>query len=412
MPFNRERRVVVTGIGAISPLGLTAEETWESMVAGRSGAGPITLFDARDYPVRFAAEVKDFDPEVVFGRRRARHLDRAVQLALTATREALDNSKLDVGAAPERIGVIYGTGMGGLKALEDGAEVMLRRGPEWISPYACLMAIPNMAAGEIALEWGIQGHSSCTVTACAASANAIGEGYEMIRQGRLDAMVCGGSESAVTRLGIGGFAAMKALSTRNDDPEGASRPFDAGRDGFVMGEAAATVVLEERDAALTRGAPVLAEIVGYGSSSDAHHITAPHPEGDGLVRAMRGACLDAEIEPWEVDYINAHATSTPAGDRVESLAVRRMFGDRVPPISSTKSMTGHTLGAAGALESVVSIQALRSGILPPTINYQQPDEGCDLDYVPNRARPAKVEVVMSNSFGFGGHNVTLVYRRA
>lgn len=412
MQLNRDRRVVVTGVGVISPLGLTVEETWESMVAGRSGAGPITLFDASDYPVRFAAEVKDFDSAAVFGRRRARHLDRSVQFALTATREALDASKLDIGAAPDRIGVIYGTGMGGLKALEEGAEVMLTRGPEWISPYACLMAIPNMAAGEIALEWGIQGHSSCTVTACAASANAIGEGYELIRSGRLDAMVCGGTESTVTRLGIGGFAAMKALSTRNDDPERASRPFDARRDGFVMGEAAATVVLEEREAALTRGAPILAELIGYGSSSDAYHITAPHPDGDGLVRAMQEAIDDAGIKPGAVDYINAHATSTPAGDRVESLAVSRVFAERVPPISSTKSMTGHTLGAAGALESVVSIQALRTGILPPTINYEEPDQGCDLDYVPNRARAAKLAVVMSNSFGFGGHNVTLLYRKA
>ena len=406
------RRVVVTAVGAVSPLGLTVEATWEAMLAGRSGVARISSFDAGGLDVRIAAEVDDFDGEAVFGKRRARHLDRVVQFALAASREALESCKLDVAASAERIGVVYGTGIGGLRSLTAGMDTLRSRGPEWVSPYVLPMMIPNMAAGEIAMEWGLKGPNSCTVTACAASAHAIAAGADLIRLGRADAMVCGGSESGIIELGVTGFSAMKALSTRNDDPEGASRPFDRGRDGFVMGEGAATVILEDRDIALARGAPILAELAGYGSTCDAHHMTAPHPQGDGAVRAMQEALADAGAEPGDVGYVNAHGTSTLPNDRVETIAIRRVFGAAAPPVSSTKSMTGHTLGAAGALESVVCVQVLRTGVLPPTINQQDPDPECDLDVVANHARLQPVELALTNSFGFGGHNVTLAFRRA
>jgi 3-oxoacyl-[acyl-carrier-protein] synthase II len=405
------RRVVVTGVGAVSPLGLTVASTWAGVVAGHSGVGPITLFDPEGYAVRIAAEVRGFEPEAVFGRRRARHLDRVTQLALVATGEAVESSKLDVGADPERVGVVFGTGIGGIRSLEEGLAVLNARGPDWVSPYTLPMMIPNMVAGEVAMEWGIRGYSSCPVTACSASATAIGEGMDLIRAGRADAVVCGGSEAPITHVAVAGFAAMKALSTRNHDPEGASRPFDAGRDGFVMGEGAAVLVLEDMELARRRGAPILAELAGYGATTDAYHMTTPHPEGDGAVRAMRAACRDAGLEPAAIGYVNAHGTSTPPNDRVETLALKRLFGEKVPPVSSTKSMTGHTLGAAGALEAVLCIQALNQHTLPPTINQEQPDPDCDLDYVPNRARPADPQVVMTNSFGFGGHNASLVFRR-
>jgi 3-oxoacyl-[acyl-carrier-protein] synthase II len=333
-----------------------------------------------------------------------------VQLALVATGEAIEHSKLDIAADPHRVGVVYGTGIGGLATLEEGARTLMERGPEWINPYLLPMLIPNMAAGQIAMEWGIRGYSSCTVTACSASARPMRIRSKDSPMAWADAVVCGGSEAAVTRLGLAGFAAMKALSTRNDDPEGASRPFDAGRDGFVMGEGAATLVLEEREGALARGATVLAELVGYGSTSDAHHVTAPHPEGDGAVRSMLAACADAGVDVGEVDYINAHGTSTIPNDRTETLAVRRVWGDGAPPMSSTKSMTGHTLGAAGALESVACIQALRGGILPPTINLEVADPDCDLDYVPTVARHHPIRLALTNSFGFGGHNASLLWR--
>jgi 3-oxoacyl-[acyl-carrier-protein] synthase II len=406
------RRVVVTGVGVVSPLGLTAASTWDGLVSGRSGVGPITLFDPDGFPVRIAAEVRDFDPVSVFGKRRARHLDRVTQLALVATAEAMEASKLNVGADPHRVGVLFGTGIGGIQSLEDGVNVLTGRGPDWVSPYTLPMMIPNMVAGQVAMEWGIRGYSSCTTTACAASAQAIGEGLDLIRAGRADAIVCGGAEAAITRVGIAGFGAMKALSTRNDDPPEASRPFDAARDGFVMGEGSAVLVLEEREAAQRRGAPILAEVAGYGATSDAHHMTQPHPEGDGALRAMRLACQDANLRTESVDYVNAHGTSTPPNDRIETLALKRFFGEKVPPVSSTKSMTGHTLGAAGALESVICIQALNEQTLPPTINQVNPDPDCDLDYVPNQARPASIDTAMTNSFGFGGHNATLIFRRA
>jgi 3-oxoacyl-[acyl-carrier-protein] synthase II len=405
------RRVVVTGIGVVSPLGLTASATWTGLVAGRSGVGKISLFDPSEFPVRIAAEVPGFDAEAVFGRRRARHLDRVSQLALVATKEAVEHSGLDIAAAPDRVGVLWGTGIGGIRALEEGVDVLNARGPDWVNPYSLPMMIPNMTAGHIAMEWGIRGYSSCTVTACSASAQAIGEGLDLIRAGRVDSIVCGGSEAAVTRVAIAAFAAMKALSTRNDEPEKASRPFDLRRDGFVMGEGAAALVLEEREAALQRGAPILAELLGYGVSSDAYHMTQPHPDGDGAVRSMQQALTDAGIETGAVGYINAHGTSTPPNDRIETVALKRVFGQSVPPVSSTKSMTGHTLGAAGALEAAVCIQVLNEQELPPTLNQETPDPDCDLDYVPNRARRAEVHVALTNSFGFGGHNATLVFGR-
>ncbi|MGA3221603.1 MAG: beta-ketoacyl-ACP synthase II [Acidimicrobiales bacterium] len=403
------RRVVVTGVGVISPLGLDVEQTWHALIAGRSGVRTITAFDAQGSDVRIAAEVRGFDSAVFFGRRRARHLDRVVQLALVATKEAIEVSKLDVATAPERTGVVYASGIGGIRTLEDGIRVLINRGAEWVNPYVVPMMIPNMAAGEIAMEWQLLGYNCCTVTACSASAHAIGTAFDAIRLGRADAMVCGGSEAAVTPVGIAGFAAMKALSTRNDEPERASRPFDAQRDGFVLGEAAATLVIEEREFALRRGAPVLAELVGYGATADAYHITQPHPTGDGAVRAMHAAIADAGLGPDDIDYVNAHGTSTPPNDRVETLALKRVFGASVPLVSSTKSMTGHTLGAAGALESVFSILALQNSVVPPTINLENPDPDCDLDYVANRARPAPLRYAMTNSLGFGGHNASLVF---
>jgi 3-oxoacyl-[acyl-carrier-protein] synthase II len=392
----------------VSPLGLTAASTWDALCAGQSGVGKISQFVADEYPVRIAAEVPGFDPVAVFGKRRARHLDRVSQLALVSTAEALESSGVDLSRDPGRCGVIWGTGIGGISSLEDGMDILNERGPDWVNPYTLPMMIPNMVAGHIAMEWGIRGYSSCTVTACAASTQAIGEGLDVIRAGRADVLVCGGSEASITRVAIAGFAAMKALSTRNDDPEGASRPFDAGRDGFVMGEASATLVLEEREHALGRGAPVLAEVAGYGVSSDAYHITQPHPEGEGAVRSMRLALEDAGLQPCDVGYVNAHGTSTPQNDRIETIALKTVFGAGVPPVSSTKSMTGHTLGASGALEAVFCVQALLDQVLPPTVNQERPDPDCDLDYVPNISRPVSFSAALSNSFGFGGHNASLL----
>ncbi len=406
-----QRRVVVTGIGAVSPLGLDAASTWAALAAGRSGVGKISQFDASEFPVRIAAEIEGFEPEAVFGRRRAKHLDRVGQLALVAAGEALGQSGLDTKAGADRIGTVWGTGIGGIKSLEDGLDVLNQRGADWVNPYVLPMMIPNMVAGNVAMEWGLTGYSTCTVTACSASAQAIGESLDLIRAGRVDAVVCGGAEAGITRVGIAGFAAMKALSTRNEDPEGASRPFDAGRDGFVMGEAAAALVLEERERALERGAPILAELMGYGATSDAYHMTQPHPEAEGAVRAMRDALADAGLGAGDVGYVNAHGTSTPPNDRIETYALKEVFGDKVPPVSSTKSMTGHTMGAAGALEAVICVLALNARLLPPTINQETADPDCDLDYVANSARPADIAVALTNSFGFGGHNASLVIGR-
>jgi 3-oxoacyl-[acyl-carrier-protein] synthase II len=407
-----ERRVVVTGIGMVSPLGLDAVATWDAVAAGRSGVGKISHFDASDYPVRIAAEVDGFDPVAVFGRRRAKHLDRVGQMALVAAGEALRQSALDPAVSSERIGTVWGTGIGGIRSLEDGLEILNTRGPDWVNPYVLPMMIPNMVAGDVAMEFGLRGYSNCTVTACSASASAIGESLDLIRAGRVDAVVCGGAEAPITKVGVAGFAAMKALSVRNDDPERASRPFDAGRDGFVMGEGAACLVLEERDRAIGRGAPVLAELLGFGATCDAYHMTQPHPEADGAIRAMREALADAGLDAGDIGYVNAHGTSTPPNDRIETLALKQVFTEKVPPVSSTKSMTGHTLGAAGAIEAALCVLALNHQILPPTINQEDADPACDLDYVANRARPAAFRRVLTNSFGFGGHNVSLVFGSA
>ncbi|MDQ3106244.1 MAG: beta-ketoacyl-ACP synthase II [Actinomycetota bacterium] len=397
-------------MGAVTPVGTGVAATWDSLVNGRGGAGPLQAFDPKELSVRIAAEVKDFDGDAIFGKRRARHLDRFVQLAVVATREAIESSGVDVTHDPNRVGVVYGSGIGGIATLEKEILQMAQRGPSKVSPYMCPMMIPNMAAGEIAMEWGLLGPNTCTVTACAASAHAIGDAADMIRLGRADVMIAGGSEAAINPISMAGFAAMKALSERNDDPEHASRPFDAGRDGFVAGEGAATLVLESLDSALARGATILAELVGYGLTSDAFHITAPHPEGNGAIRCMQMALDQAGLAPSEVGYINAHGTSTPPNDRIETMAVKAVFGSSVP-VSSTKSMTGHLLGAAGALEAIACVQVLQTDTLPPTINYDDPDPACDLDYVPNVARPGRVDAVLSNSFGFGGHNGTLLFKR-
>ncbi|GAC1532736.1 MAG: beta-ketoacyl-ACP synthase II [Acidimicrobiales bacterium] len=405
-----DRRVVVTGMGAITPVGTGVEATWAGLVAGTSGVAAIESFDTSDFAVRIAAEVKGFDAAATFGRRRSRHLDRFTQFALVVAREAIESAGEGFAPDPTRAGVVFGSGIGGIQTLEEQVLLMAEKGPERVSPYMCPMMIANMAAGELAMEWGLRGPNTCTVTACAASAHAIGDAADLIRLGRADVMVAGGSEATVNPITLAGFAAMKALSERNDDPIHASRPFDAGRDGFVVGEGAAALVLEEREQALRRGAPIIAELVGYGLSCDAHHITAPHPDGDGAIRSMRMALEQAGIEPADVGYINAHGTSTPPNDRIETLAVKAVFGSTVP-MSSTKSMTGHLLGAAGAVEAVACIKTLQTATIAPTINYTDPDPDCDLDYVANAARSTVVDIAASNSFGFGGHNATLIFAK-
>jgi len=402
------RRVVVTGLGAVSPVGLDVASTWESLVDGKGGAGPITQFDATNFPVRIAAEVTGFDPTAIFGKRRARHLDRFAQLGLVAAREALEASGVLDGIDPERGGVVWGSGIGGLRTLEEEILLMHERAPDRVSPYLAPMMISNMAAGEIAMEHHLLGPNSCTVTACAASAHAIGDAAELIRWGRADVMVAGGSEGSITPIGMAAFAAAKALSERNDEPERASRPFDRGRDGFLAGEGGACLILEDRARAVARGADIWAEVSGYGLTSDAFHATAPHPEGDGAIRCMRLALVDAGVDPSDVGYVNAHGTSTDLNDRTEAHAIKVVLRDQVP-VSSTKSMTGHLLGAAGALEAVATILAIRRGVLPPTINHDEPDPEIGLDVVPNVARDHQVKVALSNSFGFGGHNATLVF---
>ena len=406
-----DRRVVVTGTGAVTPLGPDVEQTWAAMVAGRSGVGPIRSFDASDLPVRIAAEVRDFSVDEHFGVRDARRIDRFAQLGLVAARQALAQSGLDVAARPERVGVVFGSGLGGLTTIVDQVGVLADRGPSRVSPFLVPMMIPNMAAGQIAIECGATGPTSCPVTACAASANAIGEAADLIRLGRADAVVAGGADAVVTPICVAAFAQMKALSSRNDDPEAASRPFDSGRDGFVIGEGGAAVVLEELEHARARGAVVLAELAGWGSTCDAHHLTAPDPAGTGPAAAMRAALADAGLAPDAVGYLNAHGTSTQLNDRTEALATREVLGVGVA-VSSTKSVTGHLLGAAGAIEAVACIQVLRTGLVPPTVNLERPDPDCGLDMVTGEAREAAVDVALSNSFGFGGHNVTLALRRA
>ncbi len=411
------RRVVVTGLGTINPLGHTVDDTWKAALAGTSGVDRITAFDPSRLATQIAAEVKDFDPEDHFERKDARRMDRFTQLFMVATAQALQDAGIAFDPADpdaRRAGVVIGAGIGGMLTFVEGIDTLRERGPSRINPLTIPKLISNMGAGMASIEFNLYGPTNCTVTACSASANAIGDAAEIIRRGAADVMVAGGSEAVICEFAVGSFNSSKALSTNNDDPQGASRPFDLNRDGFVLGEGAATLILEERERALARGADIHAELIGYGMSADAYHITLPRPGGAGAAAAMVAAMEDAGIEPAEVDYINAHGTSTSANDATETAAIKLALGDRAGSvaISSTKSMTGHLLGGAGAMEAVFSILAINRSTLPPTINYQTPDPECDLDYVPNTPREADVSTVMSNSFGFGGHNVALVFRAA
>ncbi len=406
------RRVVVTGAGAITPLGHTAAETWQAMVAGKSGVGAITAFDAEGVASRIAGEVKGFDPTVRLDRKEARHMDRYTQLAMFAGLDALEDSGLRVEDLPERVGVLIGSGIGGIETLMTQGEVLLQKGPGRVSPFLIPMMISNMASGILANHTGAKGPCSTVVTACASATHAIGDAYHIVARGDADAMLTGGAEAAVHPIALAGFTNMKALSCRNDSPEEASRPFDADRDGFVLAEGAAIVVLEEYEHARARGADILGEIIGYGLSGDAYHMTQPAPRGEGARRAMQMALRNAALNPEDIDYINAHGTSTPANDPRETEAIHDAFGPAAKglPVSSTKSMTGHLLGAGGAVELIACLMTMRTGVIPPTINYTTPDPECDLDYVPNEARQATVKVSMSNSFGFGGQNAVLIAR--
>jgi 3-oxoacyl-[acyl-carrier-protein] synthase II len=412
--LNGRRRVVITGLGAVTPLGTDVESTWDGLVAGRSGAGEITQFDSTDYAVHFACEVKDFDPTQYIDRKQARRMDRFAHLIVAAARQAETDSGISIESEPDRVGAAVATGIGGLKAFQDCHSELLERGPDRVNPFSIPEIIPNMGAAWVSMQLGTQGPLSSQCTACAASNMAIGDGLDAIRLGRADVMLCGGTEAPITEVGIAGFSAMRALSRRNDAPEKASRPFDTGRDGFVMGEAGAVVVLEELEHAKARGAKIYAELLGYGLSSDARHITEPDPSGENPARAMTMAFRDASVDPGEIDYINAHGTSTPLGDAAETRVIKLALGEenaRNTPVSSTKGATGHCLGAAGAVEAMFSILAIDRGVLPPTINYEEPDPECDLDYIPNESREADVRTTVSNSFGFGGHNATIVLRR-
>jgi 3-oxoacyl-[acyl-carrier-protein] synthase II len=398
----------------VTPLGTTVGESWDALIAGESGAGPITRFDATDFPVHFACEVKDLDLTSYVDVRAARRMDRCTHLAIAAARQAEADSALDIEAVGDRVGVAVGTAMGGVETFEEAVGQLESRGPERFSPLRIVQIIPNLSAGWISIELGTRGPLLSESTACAASNMAIGDGLDAIRLGRADVMVCGGTEAPVTRLAIAGFAAMRATSRRNDDPQRASRPFDGERDGFVMGEAAAMNVLEELEHAQARGARIYAELIGYGVSSDASHVSDPDPTGENPARAIRMAFADAGIQPDDVGYVNAHGTSTPAGDRGETRVLKLALGPdkaRRTPISSTKGATGHSLGAAGAVEAVFTVLALQRGVLPPTINQITPDPECDLDYIPNEARAEEVEIGVSNAFGFGGHNTCIVLRR-
>jgi 3-oxoacyl-[acyl-carrier-protein] synthase II len=398
----------------VTPLGNDVETSWQNLVAGGSGAAEIGAFDSSDYAVHFACEVKDFDPTQFIDRKQARRMDRFAHLIVAAARQAEGDAGLSIKDEPDRIGAAIATGIGGLRAFQDCYDELLERGPDRVNPFSIPEIIPNMGAAWVSMQLGTKGPLTSQCTACAASNMAIGDGLDAIRLGRADVMLCGGTEAPITEVGIAGFSAMRALSRRNDAPEKASRPFDTGRDGFVMGEAGAVVVLEELERARARGAKIYAELLGYGVSSDAQHITEPDPSGENPARAMSMAFRDAGIDPGEVDYINAHGTSTPLGDAAETRVIKLALGEenaRKTPVSSTKGATGHCLGASGAVEAMFSTLAVERGVLPPTINYEDPDPECDLDYIPNESREADVRTAVSNSFGFGGHNATIVVRR-
>jgi 3-oxoacyl-[acyl-carrier-protein] synthase II len=408
------RRVVVTGVGVVSALGTGVEKNWAALMAGRSGIDRITRFDASEFPTQIAGEVKDFNAEDFIEKKEIKKMDLFIQYALAAADLAMKDSGFEVtDENAERVGVLVGAGLGGLPAIERYHEAMLEGGYKKISPFFIPMLIINLAPGQISIKFGAKGPNISSVSACATGTHSIGDAYHMIARGDADAMIAGGCEATITPLGIGGFNVMKALSTRNDDPQGASRPFDKGRDGFIMSEGAGIVILEEYEAAKKRGARIYAEVAGYGLTGDAYHLTAPAPEGEGAARCMKMALKNGGIAPEEVDYINAHGTSTPFNDYFETLAIKSALGDhaRKVMISSTKSMTGHALGAAGGIEAVFSLLAMDRGAVPPTINYQEADPGCDLDYVPNEARQATVKVAMSNSLGFGGTNATLIFKK-
>ena len=414
MTTNGRKRVVVTGIGAVTPLGNTAEEYWTNLIAGKSGAGPITLFDASDFPITFACELKGFEPSDWTEKRKARKMDRFAQMILAAARMAEADSGIDIAKETERTGVSVATGIGGLESFQDCAYTLKERGADRVNPQSIPAIIPNMGAAWVSMELGTRGPLSSQCTACAASNMAVGDAMDAIRLGRADVMLAGGTEAGITEVGIAGFGAMRALSRRNEAPERASRPFDAGRDGFVMGEAGAIVVLESLEHARERGAKIYAEIVGYGLSSDAQHVTEPDPTGRHPARAMKMALEDAGVSPEDIDYVNAHGTSTPLGDASETRVIKLALGDekaRATPVSSIKGATGHCLGASGAVEAISCILAVQRDVVPPTINYEDPDPECDLDYIPNEARELKVDHALSNNFGFGGHNACLVIKK-
>jgi 3-oxoacyl-[acyl-carrier-protein] synthase II len=409
-----KRRVVVTGIGMVSPLGIGNDPTWQGLLAGKSGIGPITKFDATAYACRIAGEVRGFEPEKWIEKKEVKKSDTFIHYAIAAAQMAVDDAKFDAGKCDnDRLGVIIGSGIGGLPLIEEMHTKLMEKGPSRISPFFIPGLIVNLAAGHISIRFGCRGPSSAPATACATGAHAIGDAFKVIQRDEADIMFAGGSEAVVTPLAVGGFAAMRALSTRNDEPERASRPWDLNRDGFVMGEGAGVLLLEEREHAIKRGAPIYCEMTGYGMSSDAYHITSPSEDGGGMVRVMNRALKDAGLQPSDIQYINAHGTSTPVGDRIETLAIKKVWGDQAKnvAVSSTKSMTGHLLGAAGGLEAAICAMVIRENILPPTINYETPDPECDLDYVPNTPRKMQVTNVVSNSFGFGGTNATLIMSR-
>jgi len=408
-----KHRVVVTGMGIVTSLGSDLETFWNNLVAGKSGVSRIESFDVSEYPTQIAAEIKDFNPEDYIDRKEARRMDRFVQFAVAAGKMAVQDAGLELGVNvdSERVGVIVGSGIGGLGTWEEQHSILLEKGPKRVSPFFIPMMIANMASGQISMSIGAKGPNTTAVTACATGTHSIGDSFKLIQRGDADAMICGGAEATIRPTGLAGFCSMRAMSTRNDEPEKASRPFDAERDGFVMGEGSGVLVLESLEHAVKRGARIYAEVIGYGMSGDAYHITDPDP--DGAARCMQRALKDAGIEPEAIDYINAHGTSTPVGDRSETLAIKKAFGDHAYKlaVSSTKSMTGHLLGAAGGIESVILALTLKNGVIAPTINLENRDPECDLDYVPNAARKSDVKTALSNSFGFGGHNATIVMRK-
>lgn len=408
-----KRRVVVTGIGAVTPLGNNAQTSWGNVKEGKSGVGPLTRLNADEYPAKVAAEVKDFNAEEFIDRKDARKMDRFTHYAIAASLMAVEDAKLEINDQnAERIGVWIGSGIGGMETFENQFETFLNRGYRRVSPFFVPMMIPDMATGQVSITLGAKGFNSCTVTACATGTNSIGDAFKVIQRGDADAMITGGAEAPITRMSVAGFCANTALST-NPDPQTASRPFDKNRDGFVIGEGAGILVLEEMEHALARGAEIYAEIVGYGATGDAYHITAPAPGGEGGARAMKMAINDGGLTPEDIDYINAHGTSTDYNDKFETLAIKEVFGNHAYKlaVSSTKSMTGHLLGAAGGVEAIFTLMAMKENILPPTINYETPDPECDLDYVPNQAREKEIKAAMSNSLGFGGHNATIVFKK-